>query len=107
MGLMDKVKAQAEQAVAKAQHGIAEGKDKLEGVQAKRHVDQLLHDLGAAYYAEQREGGPHAAVEQALIAVDAAKTEAASDAAKAASSGDASGSPASGAPAGNFSLDDV
>lgn len=70
MGFMDKVKAQAEQAVAKAQQGMAQGQAKLDTIQAKRQADGLLRDLGAAYYAEQRQGGPHDAVEAVLGKLD-------------------------------------
>jgi hypothetical protein len=70
MGLMDKVKQQAEQALAKAQQGVSQGKGKLDQVQAKRQWDALLHTLGAAVYAEQRQGGPSEAVTAALGALD-------------------------------------
>ena len=70
MGLMDKVKQQAEQALSKAQQGVAQGQAKLDEVQAKRHEDQLLRDLGAAYYSAERKGGAHEDVEKALAAVD-------------------------------------
>jgi hypothetical protein len=70
MGLLDKLKVQAEQVAAKAQQGTAQVQTKLDAVQAKRSSDVLLRDLGAAYYAEQRQGGPHAAVETALAALD-------------------------------------
>jgi anthranilate phosphoribosyltransferase len=75
MGLMDKVKAQAEQAVAKAQHGVAQGQSKLEEIQAKKRADALLRNLGAAYYAQQRSGGSAEAVTTALTAVDAHAAE--------------------------------
>ena len=75
MGLMDKVKAQAEQAVAKAQQGVAQGKEKVEELQAKRHADALLRNLGAAYYAQQRSGGSDNAVTAALATLDAHATE--------------------------------
>lgn len=71
MGLVDKLKSQAEQVEAKAQQGKAQAQAKIDALQAKHAADGLLHDLGAAYYAEQREGGPHAPVEQALDALDA------------------------------------
>ena len=70
MGLMDKVKAQAEQAVAKAQQGVAQGQSKIEEMQAKKQADALLRNLGAAYYAQQRSGGPAEAVTVALEALD-------------------------------------
>ncbi len=75
MGFMDKVKAQAEQAVAKAQQGVAQGQARLDTMQASRQADALLRDLGAAYYAEQRQGAPSDAVAAALAKVDAHATE--------------------------------
>ena len=53
MGLMDKVKASASQLAEKAQEAGKAGQAKLDAVQAKRHADNLLHDLGAAIYAER------------------------------------------------------
>ena len=97
MGLMDKVKAQAETAVAKGKQGVAQGQAKVGEMQTNKKVDALLHDLGAAYYAEQREGGAHDAVVKALAAVDEAKAGAAS----------AEGRSEPDAPAGNYSLDNV
>jgi hypothetical protein len=71
MGLMDKVKAQAEQAVVKGQQAVAQGQTKIDEIQAKRAYDGLLRDLGAAYFAAQRSGGSTADVDAALAAVDA------------------------------------
>jgi uncharacterized protein (DUF2164 family) len=71
MGLMDKMKAQAEQAVSKAQHGVQQGQSKVNAMQAQRQLDHLLRELGAAYYAAQRQAGPQQAVDDALAAVDA------------------------------------
>ncbi|MDX6287012.1 MAG: hypothetical protein QOG53_2497 [Frankiales bacterium] len=73
MGLMDKVKAQAEGAVAKGKQGVAQGQAKVGEIQTNKKIDGLLHDLGAAYYAEQRSGGSKDAVVSALAAVDEAK----------------------------------
>jgi hypothetical protein len=70
MGLIDKVKQQAEQAVGLAQQGVSQGQAKLDQVQAKRQAQTLLRNLGAAYYAQQRQGGPEAAVTAALAAMD-------------------------------------
>ena len=70
MGLMDKVKQQAEQALAKAQQGVSQGQAKLDQVQAKRQADGLLRNLGAAYYAQVRRNGPPDAVTAALAALD-------------------------------------
>lgn len=117
MGLMDKVKQQAEQALTKAQQGVAQGQAKLDEVQAKRQADQLLRDLGAAYYAAERQGGPAEDVTKALSAVDehfAAQAAAESAAASSAPSSDAQASaPAaaagqpSTAPAGDYKLGDL
>lgn len=49
MGLLDKAKAQAGQIAEKAQHGVTQGKDKLEEIQANRKNAELLQELGAAY----------------------------------------------------------
>ena len=70
MGFLDKVKAQAEQAVTKAQQGVAQGQAKLDTMQARKQLDKLLRDLGAAVYAEQRQGGPGTAVATAVSAID-------------------------------------
>ncbi len=70
MGLLDKVKAGAGQVAAKASQGTAKVQAKIETEKEKRAADALLRDLGAAYYAEARQGGSHDAVEQALSALD-------------------------------------
>ena len=51
MPLFDKVKAQAAQVAQKAQEAGRAGTSRLEDAQAKRQLDGLLHDLGAAVYA--------------------------------------------------------
>lgn len=119
MGLMDKVKAQAEQVVAKAQQGVSQGQAKIDQVQAKRQADSLLRDLGAAYYAMQRSGGPADAVDAAIKLVDehvAAHgplgAEATASGGGAAPAGPAPSAPSAPTPppgttAGNFSLDDM
>ena len=70
MGLMDKVKQGAGQALTKAQQGVNQGKAKLDQAQAKHQWDGLLRNLGSAVYAEQRQGGPADAVTAALAALD-------------------------------------
>ncbi|HEX3459994.1 MAG TPA: hypothetical protein VHT49_03745 [Acidimicrobiales bacterium] len=54
MGLMDKVKAQAEVGLAKATEVGKAGQAKLDAVQAKRNADELLRQLGTAAYADQQ-----------------------------------------------------
>jgi hypothetical protein len=71
MGLLDKAREAAAQATVKAQEGIAQGQAKASQMQAKWQADKLLTELGAAYYAQQRHGGPAEAVAAALAAVDA------------------------------------
>lgn len=70
MGFLDKARDAAQQAATKAQQGMAQGQAKLGEVQAKRAADGLLRDLGAAFYAEQRQGGSSEAVVSALRAID-------------------------------------
>ena len=124
MGLMDTVKQQAEQALAKAQQGVSQGQAKLDQVQGKRQADSLLRDLGAAYYAWQRTGASQGDVEAALELVDqhvathgpvdttagtvtAGDTPAGPAAGTAAGpNGDATGGQG-GHEAGNFSIDDM
>jgi hypothetical protein len=53
MGLMDKVKAQANQLAQKAQETAQEGKARIDQAQANKHADVLLRNLGAMVYAER------------------------------------------------------
>lgn len=108
MGLMDKIKEQAGQAVDKAQKGAAQAQAKLEAVQAKRSGDVLLRDLGAAYYAAQRQGGPSDAVDKALAALDAHTADGGTvdTSTSGAQPAPSQSAPVSGqAPAGDFKLD--
>ena len=109
MGLMDKVKQQAEQALTKAQQGVAQGQAKLDEVQTKRQGDQLLRDLGAAYYAAERHGGPAEDVAQALSAVDAhyAAQEASETSSDTAGAAPPAASAAAPAPSGDYKLGDL
>ncbi|OEV06796.1 hypothetical protein K378_00235 [Streptomyces sp. Amel2xB2] len=62
-GFLDRAKEQA-------QRGLAQGKEKMEEVQAQRQGNDLLRRLGAAYYAEQRGSGSTSEVQQALSALE-------------------------------------
>jgi hypothetical protein len=75
MTLLDKAKVAAEKAAARAQQGVQQGQAKIDAIQTKRRADALLHDLGVAYYAEQRQGAGHEAVDSALRALDAHAVE--------------------------------
>ncbi|HEX4864332.1 MAG TPA: hypothetical protein VFV02_09680 [Acidimicrobiales bacterium] len=100
MGLMDKVKMQAEQAVAKAQQGMNQGQAKIDQLQAKRQWDGLLRDLGEAYYAQLRQGASRDAVDSALAALD-------SHAAQSAPGTSGGTTSADSAPPGDYGLGDL
>jgi hypothetical protein len=53
MGFMDKVKAQATVLAEKAQEGAKAGQAKLSEIQAKKHADGLLLELGGIVYTQQ------------------------------------------------------
>ncbi|HEU5419769.1 MAG TPA: hypothetical protein VFV41_18925 [Streptosporangiaceae bacterium] len=57
MGLMDKVKAQADKLAQQAQETAREGKARLDQAQANKHADVLLRNLGALLYAERTNRG--------------------------------------------------
>ncbi len=63
-GFLDRAKQQAQQ-------GLAQGKQKIDEVQAQRAGSDLLKKLGAAYYAERQGTGSPQATQQALQAVEA------------------------------------
>ena len=108
MGLLDKVKAQAEQVAAKAQQGVSQGQAKIEEMQAKKQGDALLRDLGAAYFAQQRSGGSAEAVSQALAKVDAHVAEhGAVDTAPAMPTQSTSTPGETGATGASYNLDDM
>ncbi|MCZ3389469.1 MAG: hypothetical protein LH645_10220 [Actinomycetia bacterium] len=69
-GFLNKAKAVAQQALDEAKKGVETGQTKLDEAQAKREAAKLLAILGAAFYADQRAGGPRTDVDDALSAVD-------------------------------------
>ena len=78
MGLMDKVKAQAEVGLAKASEATKAGQEKLDQATAKHKADGMLHDLGAALYAERVGRGTEdttADVERLVAALQAYEAE--------------------------------
>ncbi len=56
MGLLDKVKEQASQALEKATQAGVAGQAKLDAMATKRKVAMLLRDIGAAVYAKHTGG---------------------------------------------------
>jgi len=78
MGFMDKVKAQAEVGMAKATDMTKAGQEKLDQASAKHKADGMLHDLGAALYADRRGRGTEqtaADVERLMADLQAYETE--------------------------------
>jgi hypothetical protein len=61
MGLMDKVKAQANVLADKAQTGLQQGQTKIQGFQSNKQVDHLLRDLGAYAFLSERNRTPDGA----------------------------------------------
>ena len=64
MGFMDKVKAQATVLAEKAQEGAKAGQAKISEMQAKKHADSLLLELGGLTYLEQAGRAPANAAER-------------------------------------------
>ncbi|MFD9483083.1 hypothetical protein [Streptomyces sp. NPDC059991] len=63
-GFLDRAKEQAQSA-------LNQGKQKVDEVQQQRAGNDLLKQLGAAYYAERRGSGTPEATQQALSALEA------------------------------------
>lgn len=74
MGLMDRVKAQANQIAQMTQEAAQEGRAKLDQAQASRRGDALLRQLGALVFAERTGRGAadsQAKVEQLITEISA------------------------------------
>ena len=67
MPLFDKIKAQAAQVAQMAQEAGKAGQAKIDQVQAKRQLDSLYRDLGAAVYAERNGDAGQAAEVDRLV----------------------------------------
>jgi len=115
MGLMDKVKAQANQLAQQTREAAEQGKAKLDQAQAGRRGDQMLRQLGALVFAERTgRGAPdsQAKIDQLINDISAHEREnnlnlTADPAAQSGVpqqpdpfAGPAGGAPAGGAPAG-------
>jgi hypothetical protein len=106
MGLMDKVKAQANQLAQKTQEAAQEGKARLDQAQAGRRGDALLRQLGALVFAERTgRGTPDspAKIDQLITTISAHEKENGLNLAQApvpppGSPGDQSGSYSGGTP---------
>lgn len=107
MALFDKVKEQASQLAQKAQEAGKAGQAKIEDAQAKRKLDGMLRDLGAAVYAERSGSSSDnsAEIDRLVGEITAFEAEREADAASGATG--ASGSdaaPEGDTPEGGFTL---
>ena len=71
MPFMDKVKSGAAQAAQKAQEAAKAGQAKIDQVQAKRELDSMFRDLGAAVYAQRKGSGDSAEIDRLVDAISA------------------------------------
>jgi len=60
-----------DRAKEQAQHGLAQGKQKVDEMQQQREGTALLKKLGAAYYAQRQGSGTEQATEDAFQALEA------------------------------------
>jgi hypothetical protein len=70
MSFKDAMKSNVEGLARRSMEAGAKGQAKMEAIQAKRRGDGLLHDLGAAFYIEQRLGGDAQATRTLLAVLD-------------------------------------
>jgi hypothetical protein len=70
MGFKDAMKTNVESLARKSMEAGAKGQAKMESMQAKRRGHALLHDLGAAHYTEQRQGGDARAAQKLMALLD-------------------------------------
>ena len=70
MGFKDAMKTNVEGLARRSLEAGARGQAKMESMQAKRRGDGLLHDLGAAFYIEQRLDGDARTTRTLLAALD-------------------------------------
>jgi hypothetical protein len=70
MGFKDAMRTNVEGLARRSMEAGARGQAKMESMQAKRRGDGLLHDLGAAFYIEQRLDGDARTTRTLLAALD-------------------------------------
>jgi hypothetical protein len=70
MGFKDAMKSNVEGLARRSMEAGAKGQAKVEAMQARHRGAALLHDMGAAYYIEQRLGGDAQATRRLLAALD-------------------------------------
>jgi hypothetical protein len=78
MGLMDRVKAQANQLAQKTQEAAQEGRARIDQAQAARRGDMLLRQLGALVFAERTGRGTEdsqARIDQLVGEISAYETQ--------------------------------
>ena len=75
MTILDRAKVSAERARGQAKHGVELGRARIDEMRARRQHRKLLQQLGEACYAEHTGQGTREAVDQALAAADAHRSE--------------------------------
>jgi hypothetical protein len=68
MGLMDKVKAQAQNVAAEAKKATAQGKEKVEQIQLRKKADEAAKQLGYLVHKERTGGAAGGADADRLVA---------------------------------------
>lgn len=68
MGLMDKVKAQAQNVAAQAKSAAGQAQDKVEEMQLRKKADQAAKQLGYLIHKERTGGAPAGAEADKLVA---------------------------------------
>lgn len=68
MGLMDKMKAQAQNVAAQAKQAAGQAQDKMEEMQLRKKADQAAKQLGYLIHKERTGGAPAGAEADKLVA---------------------------------------
>jgi membrane protein involved in colicin uptake len=68
MGLMDKVKAQAQNVAAQAKSAAGQAQDKVEQIQLRKKADEAAKQLGYLVHKERTGGGAAGAEAEKLVA---------------------------------------
>jgi hypothetical protein len=67
MGFMDKIKEASQNVAAEAKKATAQGKEKLEDMQAKKKMDAAAQKIGYLIYREKTEGTPAGSETDTLV----------------------------------------
>jgi hypothetical protein len=70
MGILDKVKEQADTLAHKAQQSVQQGQAKLDALQYRRAWDKAAAELGTAYFLAEKRDGSQAEVAEKLAVLE-------------------------------------